>query len=114
MLTQLALDSTGDIDIDGGSFRVADDFAQRVRIRLRFLRGEWFLGRSEGVPYMTDILIRSPNLNHILGALREVIVNTDGFRTLTELKIASFDRQARKLVVQFRANGVTSTVPVEI
>ena len=35
-----------------------DSVEQRVRQRLRFFRGTWFLAMTQGIPYLDDVLIR--------------------------------------------------------
>ena len=47
--------ATGDLDISGGRLHFSTGLqavAQGVRIRVRMIRGEWFLDQSLGVPYL--------------------------------------------------------------
>lgn len=55
----LKLDSTGDLDITNGKLSLVDGLyriRQQGLIRLRFLKGEWFLDAREGMPYFQEIL----------------------------------------------------------
>ena len=49
----------GDLRVVNGvvaMVRGADAVAQEIRVRLRWWRGEWFLDRRRGVPYLDEIL----------------------------------------------------------
>jgi hypothetical protein len=53
----LALSDLGDAFI---RTTLADEFAQRLRVRLSFFKGEWFLNLDEGMPYYQLILVKGP------------------------------------------------------
>lgn len=56
--------------------------AQAVRTRLLLIRGEWFLDKTEGTPWTTEILgVRTAGLYD--KAIRSAILDTDGVSEIT-------------------------------
>jgi len=49
-----------DLQIINGDFSICTDeseaIAQAIQIRLRTLKGEWFLDTQVGIPYLTEVL----------------------------------------------------------
>lgn len=50
---------------------------QAVLTRLRLVRGQWFLDREEGTPWLTEILGENTQETYDI-AIREVILDTPG------------------------------------
>ncbi len=101
----IEIDSFNDLDLTSGDLRIvkaADAVSQHLRIRLRFIRGEWFLDLRIGIPYFSDILIKAINLMSVRGIYAEVIRKTPGVISLGDLAL-EFDRSARILGVPFSA-----------
>lgn len=99
---------TGDLDLSTGDIQIVDGaeaVAQHVRIRLRFLFGEWFLDRRLGVPYFQSILIKNPGTNVVRRILRQVVAETPGVEELREFT-TTYDGLTRALTVRFQ--GVAS------
>src|SRR5688572_16803351 len=110
MSSAFLLNASGDLVRQNGRFvRVEDPdpmaVVQRVRTRLRFIRGEWFLDRGAGVPFFERIFGKAGNQGHVRQVLRREILATPGVRTLDELTLA-FDGPTRVLRVRFRVNGL--------
>jgi hypothetical protein len=76
--------------------------AQRLKIRLLFFLGEWYLDQRQGVPYWESVLVKNPNIDSIKAMFRRVIVNTPGIAGVDEISI-SFDRQNREAFLSFEA-----------
>ncbi len=85
------------IPIDG-----ADRVAQQVKITLLAFRGEWFLDTGFGVPYLTDVLVKNPNLPAIESILRARILAVPDVQRLESFSLV-FDQARRRLVVAFTA-----------
>ncbi len=67
-MSDLFLDpETGDIFVsESGQMRltetVEEDAAQRLRCKLRFFMGDWFLASNIGMPFFEQILIKNANM----------------------------------------------------
>lgn len=94
----LTLDATGNLVFVTG----ADAVAQRVRSRLQFFRGEWFLDTRQGVPYFEDILVKNPRRELVVSLLREAILETPGVASITTFSL-SIDNATRSASVTFKA-----------
>lgn len=103
----LALDpATGDLALPVQLITGADCVAQRLRIRLRFWLGEWFLDQRLGIPYVRSVLVKNPDLVLIRSIFRRVILSTPGVARLDSL-VLTHDRAGRRLVIEdFRATFV--------
>ncbi len=104
-MTDLKLDSTGDLLIEDDAFQLVDGddaIVQHLSIRLRFFKGEFFLDTRLGIPYFDQVLIKNPSLVAIRGILREAILETPGIASLDAFSTA-FDAATRKLTVEFTA-----------
>lgn len=94
------LDSSGDYTFGTGADFYSDSpeaVAQAIATRLKLWRGEWFLDRSEGTPYLEEVLgerrTRSPDV-----AVKQRILGTPG---VTEIRSFSavFDESTRALTI---------------
>lgn len=96
----LALGSDGDIALNtaglphfiGGG----DEAAQRMRVRFRFVHGEWYRDTRLGVPYFEHVLVKAPNLVLIRSLFRQLIKSVPGIVAIDRLG-EDFDRQTRTL-----------------
>lgn len=98
----LALDSTGDLALPVRLAEGPEAVAQKVRARLRFFLGEWFLDRRLGVPYLTKILVKNPNLSLVSSIYRRVIRQTPGIHSVEYVRVR-LDRPNRIAYVTFAA-----------
>jgi hypothetical protein len=55
------LDTNGDYSLGVWLSNSPETVGQAVKTRLLLWRGEWFMNKSEGTPYMQDILGRNTN-----------------------------------------------------
>ena len=104
-MTTIALDSNGDWDITGGRLSLITDAAecaQKVKARLSFHRGEWFLDLRQGVPYFEAFLVKNPDIDSIRQIVQRIILDTPGVKTLDSL-VLDWDRRRRKLNFTFQA-----------
>jgi hypothetical protein len=69
----------GDLDLSRPGFIDGREYAaQKIRQRLAFLLGEWFVDQSLGMPWFEGILVKDPNLEWIRGVLRREILSIPG------------------------------------
>lgn len=94
----LALDETGDVLLLDG----IEAIAQQIRIRLLFVRGEWFLDRREGTPYVGEIWGEPADTNQLAAIFRQVVATTPGVLSVERLTV-TFDDDTRSASVDFVA-----------
>lgn len=107
----LALDADGDLDLSTGDARLLtglDAIAQHVRIRFRFIRGEWHLNLDEGVPYFEDVFVVGADLGVIESLCRQLLLTTPGVTSIVSLELTP-DYAARTLEATFEAQTVAGT-----
>lgn len=100
----LLIEGTNNLAITGFDFSFTNSnseyVAQKLRIRLSFFLGEWYLNTNKGLPYFQEIFKKNPNLNLIEDVFKTEIISIDYVE-----EIVSFDIQAdvgtRKLTINF-------------
>jgi hypothetical protein len=88
-----------------------DYVRQKLKIRLQFFYGEWFLDNTEGVKLFDNVFVKNPNLRLVASLFKTVILETRGVLSLIEYTQV-FDKALRKLTITFRVNtryGVLAT-----
>lgn len=110
-MRDLALDSSGDLDLSARALRLtapgAESVGQKLRVRLGLTRGDWFLDRRVGVPYYTDVMGKQP-AGAAEALLRRVIATCPGVAALLSF---AFARGAdRRATVTFSARATTGEV----
>lgn len=107
-MKSLKLDkNTHDLVFENGELLIVEDtdgnpeqIVQNLRTRLLFFRGEWFLDTSVGLPYFTDIMVKSPNIPHIEAVIKLEILEVSGVLEITQFDL-NFDIAARKMTINF-------------
>ena len=82
---------THDLVVENGQLVVERDpgevLAQRIRIRLRTWRGEWYRDPAFGVDYRGKVLVHSPQRSVVIAELRRVIEGTPGVKSIVSLEV---------------------------
>ncbi|MNS79608.1 hypothetical protein D3C72_1132680 [compost metagenome] len=113
--------ATGDAVLAGGDLVLTNDEngeteTQRLAIRFRMARGEWFLDTRIGYGIRDELRKKNPDLSRIDALTKDLILSTPGVARLRAYGQA-FDRPARKLAIAFRvqtARGVELEINEEI
>jgi hypothetical protein len=109
----LQIDNTNDLVFTNGDLVVLDGvdaIVQQIGIRLRYIKGEWFINPSEGMPYYDSILgQKAPNLAAVVALFRRVILDTPGVVAVSGLTV-QYDPNERTLTVNFDATADTGEV----
>jgi len=95
----------GDLDLSAGSrsfVRGKDYIAQKIRQRLGFFKGEWYKDTTLGVPWLQDVLIKSPSLEVVRSVVRRAILAVPGVTSVPKCFV-DFDTQTRVVVITFTA-----------
>lgn len=96
---ELALDpATGDLAVPIAFLRGAAAFAQRLTCRLRMFRGEWFLDKRQGFPYIEAVLRKNPDLALVGSLFRRAILSTPGALSILQFEL-NLDSPARVLTI---------------
>lgn len=106
-MADLALDNNLDLGLTGDRLSLvegADAIAQKVGIRLRFIRGEWFLDERIGLPYYTDVLVKNPDLTVVQSLFRRAIASTPGILEIVRFSL-TVDAARRVARVEFQARA---------
>lgn len=90
---------------------VPDAVGQAVLTRLRLLRGEWFLDKTDGTPWSTEVLGKYTN-NTYDAAIRQRILGTQGVQEIVSYS-SSLDTEQRALTVRVSINTIYGTTTVE-
>lgn len=109
----LALDTDGDIALGSAGIPHfiggADEAIQRMGVRFRFVRGEWYRDTRLGIPYFEHVLLKRPRLQLVRSLFRQTILGVPGIERLERLT-ESFDRAIRTLKPEFAAVHQDGTV----
>lgn len=117
-MPSLAIDNNNDIFFTNYGLTFVsdsdDEILQRIKIRLRFFQGEWFLNINHGVPYFQSILGEKPlNLNLVSNLLIDQILDVEGVGSVEET-IIDYDEVERKVKFEFIAKTVSGTSLSEV
>jgi hypothetical protein len=105
MTTDLKLSSTHDLLLKDGKLLLtegASQRAQQIKIALLTFLGEWEFDTSIGIPYLEQILVKTPNKFRVEAILRKKILAVQGVRRITAFGL-DINRINRSLSVHFVA-----------
>lgn len=114
---------TGDLDLSGGRLNLSsgiDGVAQGIMIRVKMVRGEWFLNKLFGVPYYerTGVVTKDEallgmkpfNRGRAIAAFRDVIITAPGVDKLLLIDV-SFDNKTRGMRLKWRVRTAFGDTP---
>lgn len=89
--------STFDLRLSSSS---GEALAQKLRLRLSMMQGEYFLDTSIGIPYTTRVLVKAPDKVVVDAYFKREILRTAG---VAEIKSYSsvYNTSARSLTINF-------------
>lgn len=111
----LLLTPDGELDLTAGlrwTRTLKEYTTQKLRSRLRFFLGEWFLDQRLGVPYFEQVFIENPDISLLTTLYRRIIIGTVGVGAIEKLNLR-FDRKARTLFVTFTVRLVGSPETID-
>lgn len=91
-IADIYLDETGNLAM----VRDAEAVGQHVRQRLMAYRGEWFLDKTVGVPWLTDVLGRGYDAALAEAVIKAEVLGTDGVTSIRSFSVR-FNRDRREL-----------------
>lgn len=108
MNIDFALNDNGDLDFSNGSFNTvsgSDKVIQKLIIRLRFVKGEWFLDTTQGMPYYQDIFLKGTDVGAVESAFKVAIINTEGVDRLLSFDLNLNGDRELKVDFSIEING---------
>jgi hypothetical protein len=119
-MSDLKLTETGDLDM--GSSDILDlsiitdykeEIKQRIAIRLRSFKNDWFADLDDGLPYFEDIFIKNPDKILVSSIFKSEILAVPGVTGLDDFDY-DLDISTRELTLTFSAKTNEGTIPIEI
>lgn len=87
--------------------------AQRLLIRLRTFRGEWFINTEYGVPYWQEILGKKPGKSRVDAIFQEQILLEDGVKEIISFNSTFINRQySLTFSVKVVSGDVTESITI--
>lgn len=108
-MVDIMLDRDGDIVVSEiGDISLNESICQAVRIRLKWIKGEWRLGPDLGFGWFDEVFVKNPNLENIKQLIRREILQVDGVEEAEVVKI-EYNPRERKVyfACTFRVSGET-------
>ena len=110
----IVLNSNGDLFLSPkGDIALADSVAQKIRIKLLWLEGEWKWDREKGMPYMNSLLVKNPDTAFFEGVIRSKIFEVDEVTAVKDVSI-TYDNRTRKAVIRYTALTDYETLKEEV
>ena len=87
-----------------------EEILQRIKVRLRFFKDEWYLNSDHGLPYFEDILgTKNIDINAVESLFREQLLDIEGVKEINE-SIVDYNETTRQLLYSFSAISINNTV----
>lgn len=96
--------STHDLVLVDGAAQLVASVEQKIKIRLLFIRGEWFLDIEAGIPYIDQVFVKQPNIDLLRALYRTEIIETPGVLAVREMRV-TFISSTRRLSISFTADS---------
>lgn len=110
----ILLDSKGDLYVSPeGDIALGNSVAQKIRIRLLWFEGEWRWDVDEGLPYMSDLFIKNPDVDTFESIVRSKIFEVDEVTDVKEVLIV-YDCQTRIATIKYTALTDFETIKEEV
>lgn len=118
-MMNLKLNSNHDLIIENYTLaRVTgnEKIAQRIKTRLQLFFGEYFLNRTLGVPWLTQILIKKSRESVVQGVLKRAILSTPGVNELLDFSISDLENRISTIsfVVSTTNGNISDSLEVSL
>ena len=88
-----------------------DELTQKIKIRLQFIKGEWFLNTNTGVDYYGLVWKKNPDLAEIDRHIKAEVLSIDGITAFIEYS-SSLDAVNRVFSVSFRVTSIYGDIDI--
>lgn len=100
------IENDNDLELIDKDFKITTDLSryvsQKLRIRLSFFLGEWYLNINKGIPYFESVFVKNPNISFIEDLIIFEITTCPGVEELLELNL-TVEKSTRELIIDFKA-----------
>ncbi|MEE8299288.1 MAG: hypothetical protein V3R67_07910 [Thermodesulfobacteriota bacterium] len=104
-MSGILLDINGDLDITNGNITLTTGVVatkQRLQQKFRLFAEEWFLDKSRGLPYFTQMFVKNPNPVILDALFKREIITDPAVIELQEFDL-TLDGSLRTLTLTFKA-----------
>ena len=115
-MSTLALNSENDLYFTKNRLTILtgantdQEILQRIKIRLKFFKDEWFLNSEHGLPYFENILgTKNIDLNILESIFREQLLDIEGVKSVIESSV-DYNASNRQILYAFSIASVSNTV----
>ena len=100
-MKDVLLTADGDLYVNEmGDISLTDSIRQAVRIRLQWFLNEWRFAPEFGLPYLDEILVKSPNIDRIRRIVRDEAASVDEVIDVRNISI-TVDKPLRATKISF-------------
>lgn len=118
-MTDIILDDNNDITFKNGDLNLFEEtdpllVAQRLEIKLRLNKGEWFRNINEGIPWQQEILSKNNQRNLADTYIRRTIISDEGIKSINQYT-STFNKGVYSVFFSATlADGGTADLTLEI
>jgi hypothetical protein len=111
--------TTHDLDVSGFDIKTTPDttaaLLQRLKVKLMFFKGEWFLNTNFGVPYFQEIFVSANAKDDADTAFKLAITQMQGVERLLKFS-STYNNTTREFLIDFSVqfNGEVITTSLLI
>lgn len=82
---------------------------QEIKMRLLFIKGEWFLNQGEGISYFESILKKKADLSLVETLMKQEILTSDKVKSILEFSLL-LNNDTRTVSITFSCNTTLGEV----
>lgn len=113
-MIDILLKSDGDLYISpNGNIQLGESVSQKIKIKLKWFEGEWRWDTDEGLPYLSDLLIKNPDTDYFESVIREKIFEVVEVTDVRDVSV-TFNTESRAAVIRFVACTEQETIKEEV
>lgn len=100
-MLDIMLNADGDIRISvSGDISTTESIRQAVRVKLRWIYGEWRLGPELGFPWFEEVFVKNPNVAKIKSLIRDKVLEVSGVDSVSVAAV-NYDQKERTVSVKY-------------
>lgn len=110
----ILLNPKGDLCITSkGDILLKYSVSQKIKIRLKWLEGEWRWRKEEGLPYLEGLMVKNPDTDAFEAIIRSKIFEVEEVTEVRNVTIV-LDHRTRQATIQFLARTDQEIIKEEV